>query len=1231
MTQLQESQRWIKDLLPPETPEGQRRAVEEDAPLIAVDAGAGTGKTWVLSTRFSRLLFSEPDCLPRHILTLTFTEAAANEMQERIQARTEELILKAGESLSPERSQAILEGFDENWISTIHSFSARLIRDSGLALDIDPQSAVISQPQTEAFWQEFERALDFLSLKEFAQAFGTKTQQELASELDSDPVLCAALSLWKASDLRTLAEGVAELHASQGHSPNSLLEWAEEAERDDIPQAAQVRKQQAEQIKPLLEETWETWKRIFSELHEPIQSGALEQFKKNKPNAPEVLLQALLERWSPMSPEPSYEELRAFFLEAGALKGKSSNLFTAIKERLGNTVGKWANSLELPLALSVLSPSEPLPEEERRLRATLLRLCALAWSLWDETKRHHGLLSFTDMIRYARDSVFEGHRPKGFRHVLVDEFQDTDPLQFSLIEKLREKEGARLFAVGDPKQSIYRFRHADLRLFAETAAHADSRVTLDLSFRTRRALLDRLNKLFAHIWKEGLGARPPMQNLSFTPLKAAPPRREAPERDEGTMPPYTLLVTLKEGRKSATSDLAQQLAQTLTGCIARELTVWDKQKGELRPVRWKDCTVLVRTRSANTHLEAAFQEAGIPFVFEKNTDFLSRGEVNDVISLLRAVSDFDDDAALAGWLSSPLSGVPQNRAVECIMMTSSARTSRFYDVMQEVLPEAAEKLRRLRALGALKGPASALAELLKDRRWLTDYDKSYRVRAVRNVVHALMLVREYEALSLSLAGCARWLEIALRREAKITSPSAAAPEADVVTITTIHASKGLEYPVTAVFCADSRARSNPLTPSKELGLTFSSLPDPLQPEEGEKAEPYLHIVEKALEQEEALEEDQRLFYVAATRARDALFLCGAVGLTHDKGKEKLNLPKNNWTSWALTQLMEQENCDDALQLQDEAVCFNLPSEERLKSLSSDREDEEENEEEEAAEGTEVAENAPLRKLPLPDPKNLSLSSLSATSFALHHWCPLAWRRRHRQGLDLRWELPDGEEEQVGGAEVGSLAHWVLARWNLDEDELGLWLRGERTLARLDASLRETWRDEKAKANLEQRLSALSTSELGKILRDAIDGGAQRESSFSISVGEDPQVALIGAMDVLWQDAETPGAWHILDYKITTADTAPVPLYTEQLAFYALALRLLTQKKELPFSSVEVGLLFLNETPELRHRMLFSENYDWETLSQRALHTAQEAATGAWPPRLEHCRLCPWALRCPQRA
>ncbi|MDR2175982.1 MAG: UvrD-helicase domain-containing protein [Synergistaceae bacterium] len=1256
---------WLDALLPEGTPAGQARAVTCEEELVTVGAGAGTGKTWVLSARFAYLLLAGKDCLPQNLLTLTFTEAASREMQERIRKRTLDLLGrdrtedkedtedkkdKEDKEDKEDYRQAVRDGFDEMWISTIHSFASRMIRESGLSLDIDPQSKIIEPPQEDAFWSSLVRALETLELASFALAQGKRDLREAALALERDEVLAAALEKWGASALCDLARAVIELHSSLGHDGGTLSGWADEADpRSGRPggdsRARAAAEAVAELLRPLWSEAWEVWEEVFSDFSGEIAEESAKTIEKPTGRAsPAAVLAGIAGRREALfeaSPPLSLEEMqRLFFCDLCAnLVGGTSKLLKNIAACLGQTVSAWRDGRKKWLPLSETSLRALLPEPEQRLRASLLRFCAFAWRVWDEMKLRRDLLSFSDLIRFAALSIREDPRRKGFRHVLIDEFQDTDPLQDAMIRALREKEGAKLFLVGDPKQAIYRFRHADLTLFADYVLQSrasGSDVSLSVSFRTRAALLKRVNAIFANLWKDGLGSGERMRSLKFEPLSA--PEPGDPDRELSSIRPLTVLLAVKKGRelRPAHARLAAHLARLFKRCVEDQKTVWDKQERRLRPVRWRDFAVLTPTRGVYEVLEAAFEREGVPAAFAKSMGYFTRGEVTDVINTLKAAAFPEDEAALAGWLASPFSGVPQGE-VQSFLQTLAAERKRlretsFFSLLRDSLPDAADRLARLRRAGRLKGPSAVLSRLLEDRRWLSAFDGAQRLRVLGNVSRATAAARQYEGgVAVSLAGCAQWLDTALRSGKPAEEPEWLDENADAVRVTTVHASKGLEYPVVAVMQMERGVINRPssaLAPSKSMGVALSDFPDSMMSESEAKplseseAKPLSLKWERALEEQGELEESARLFYVAATRAQDALIFCGVVSARGaapgpsmgmmEAGEGALPLVGDEGDEVIVLSESDEDAAPEGPPPPPPPVSPPLPL-----SLPP----------------TIGRADSPAFTIPITGP---GATPLGATSFALFEWCPFAWRRRHRQGLDLRWEVPDAldEEEGAGGPEVGTLAHWILARWDMREETLGEWLDedGPRAARLLPAALRGVWKDAKNRDALRGWLAAFSLSEEGRVLAGALKNGVLcREGAFCVTLGG---VRLVGATDVLWRDG---GLWHVRDYKITLSDSAPAELYRAQLAFYALTTKLLAERGDPAraehserFEGVDVGLIFLREGGLLGDTRRFRAEDDWPAMQEQVLSAARAAAQGPWLPRRDRCRRCPWRARCPKR-
>ena len=1216
----------VEGLLPEGTPAGQARAVMHDGRLITVGAGAGTGKTWVLSTRFARLLLSDAECLPQSILTLTFTEAAAREMQERIRKRVFDLAAERPES-EQLRWQSVKEGFDEAWISTIHSFASRMIRESGLALDLDPQSAIVAPPQEEAFWGAWERALESLELSSFVSLYGGKDLYETALRLEADTVFIAALEKWPPAVLRDLVRDVIELHSMLGNTRETLLAWANDAERSEAKRDGRA-DAALEAVRDLLSsrwrEAWHQWREVFSLFHGEILEARDEAAKKAataKTESPVFALAKLMERWQELEKGvsgPSVEEQRLFYLDLCGLSSNNARIYKLLAEHLGRTVSDWRRAQAKWKILSEIPPDFSLPPAEQSLRSVLLRLSVLAWAAWDGMKRRRGLLSFSDMIYFAAQSIHGDSRKKDFKHVLVDEFQDTDPLQDGMIRALCGKEDAALFVVGDPKQAIYGFRHADLTLFADymlQSREANADIVLDVSFRTRSALLAPINSLFAHIWKEGLGAGARMGSLKFEPLSAPP----SPERDVATVPPFSLFLGIRRGRedKDAPKRMIKALAGTFARYVAEGRTIWDKASRCLRPISWRDCAILVPTRSAYGRLETAFEEEGVPLVLEKNMNYFTRGEVSDVINVLRAAAFSEDEAALSGWLSSPFSGASQREVRDCFKAHSWAvradSSALLRDVVREYLPSAAERLNYLRHLGNLKGPSVLLSHLLEDRTWLSAFDEGQHLRIVANINRAVGMARQYETgLSPSLAGCAQWLDTALRADSAAEEPDWSEEDTDAVRVTTVHASKGLEFPVVAILGMERGLKGPPaatVAASKNMGVALSDVPDMMSPRhQDDGAKPLSLPWERALSFQGELEESSRLFYVAATRAQDALILCG---IADENAKGERNARSDSWLEWTLDWLGGETDCDwrdmegpPLIRIDDTPVAEReRPSVEKIDA------------------GT-------LRDpLHLPGSGEVTLSSFSATSFALFEWCPHAWRRRHRQGLDLRWEIPEEDADTVGGSELGLIAHWLLARWDMKQESLVPLLEDEGLVRRLPAELRDTWRKAKNRDALQTWLTSFSLSDEGRRLAAAVcSGNLRREGAFCANLGK---LRLTGATDVLWDTEEDgeKGYWHVRDYKITLSDNAPEELYRSQLAFYALVVELLAEEQGLPFNGVDVGLIFLREGGRLGETRFFPRAGEWERMRGTLIDTARTAAQGPWIPVREHCARCPWRLGC----
>lgn len=1179
----------LETLLQEARPE-QREAVEAGEPLVVVGAGAGTGKTKTLAWRFLWALLAFPQTRVENILTLTFTEKAAREMKERI-ARMIAKALEAARGLGLEETALRLSDagarLDEAYISTIHAFALRVIRENGLALPVDPKAGIVSAPREEAFWETFTAALDSLVPEEASRGLAEPWKSR-AESLFSSPVLRSAVNTFGPEAVAEFCRSAAALHGSRGRLPEDLWNWSP-GEDEPVRLA-------------LLGERAPSWKERLERFRAEVFPGLGDL--SNERTALGKKLDALSRTWREGAVGEDPCRLLAFLEELdAALKGASGKLKETLSDLLGQTPSESRKELEkeLPLARSLV---KGLSEEEQAFRQALAQTAAVAWARWEQAKSESGSLSFDDLIRHASSAVSANPAyGKRFHHLLVDEVQDTDPLQDDLIGALWKAGGGRLFLVGDLKQSIYRFRHADPALFArrireEAKGTAGRYILLDRSYRMREELVRFVNGCFGLLWDDELGKG---LGVAYEALRGPDDAPWWHERNDLETEALSVLlephrVDPDTGKPEKKAKVRRRLADRLAAKLAalRGKPAWDKEGAFRRPLSWRDMAVLVPGRTQYPALQEAFEAAGIPAVFQDSQGFFSRGEVFDLVSLLKALADPGDRLALAGWLASPFSGLRKEDALK-LADSPGGDDPPLHERLRARFPDAWKRFEALRSQALLAGPGAALAALLNDPSALLTAPEADRPRMAANLARAASLAREFAAArGQNLAACAESLGSALRRALPAEEPDFFSEDEDVVRVMTVHAAKGLEFPVVAILGLDDGGRGNhrgtALVPSVFLTGVSTSLPG----EESPEAQAVLW--HRALEEQALEEEWERLFYVACTRAQDVLLLCGICPVEDETGTPR---PKEGtWLS------MLEKASPGVLQagLQDptEANPETRPIP-RISSLSP------------GAEG---------KAVPLPSDLP-TLASVSATGYALFSFCPRAWRLQVRQGLELAAEKPGPGEP--GGPDLGSLAHRVLAEWEFNEESLDRLLPEtlegptDRALLRLPPELRAPARNDSDRRLLRSVLLRFLEAPPGITLAEAYRRGAlRREVPFRYRLAGGP--VLRGVIDALWEE---DGIVHLADYKFAAPSPFLELLGKNQLAFYgAVASRLFPGRK------IDLSLVFLRES---EGRLPFEGFLDAEAVETQVRAMVRAGGTGPFARNPRSCPACPWREPCGESA
>ena len=866
--------------------QGQQRLASDPALSAWVGASAGSGKTKVLTDRVLRLLL-EPEQRANRLLCLTFTKAAAAEMQTRLARRlgqwacaedadlAAELAALTGQPAPPallERARMlfaeVLELPGGMRISTIHAFCQSLLRAFPLEAGLPPQFRVIEEADSASLLADAREAV---LAGEAAPAAELARVAALVSAEDFAGVVAALL--------RDRERVAACLKLGAGLRPRLAAQLglaADETDEDALLAALCV-----------LEEA-------------PLRvAAALLGASKNDNDKARATLMADWLALDPPRRQARLEEWSGIFLtKEGTAKAAKSMLTKQVGGRYEEVLAAMqAESARLLAGQDRLAAARLLAATE-----ALLALGQPVLAHYEARKSRAGLLAYDDLIAIARRVLnnpgsawvlfkLDG----GLDHVLLDEAQDTNATQWGIAAALTEEffagEGARerlrtVFAVGDVKQSIYSFQGADPAGFGEWEARfrrkveglgqGFARVQLDVSFRSTAPVLALVDAVFADGPARD-GVVPPGASLAHQPdrvsqagrvelwpllRKAAAPRPEpwvvpdAPERATGVE-----------------AQMAETLAARIQKMIAGETLparALDKARPAARPVRPGDILVLVRRRTRFVQLLVrALKERQVPVGGVDRLHLVEQIAVQDLLALCDVLLLPDDDLQLAALLKSPLCGVEEAALLDLAWerpgsLWAALLRQRGTDT---ALGRAADWLARLADRADLITPHALLAEVLGEHHGRARLLARLGPDAADPLDEVLNAALAYEKQHPpSLQGFVHWLRrgnAEIKRETEST--------ADAVRIMTVHGAKGLQAPV--VILPDLGAGRGGKVLRWVAAADGTELPLWAPNNRKEFRCPAFAAL-LAAEAAAAAEEDNRLLYVALTRAEDRLLVCG---------------------------------------------------------------------------------------------------------------------------------------------------------------------------------------------------------------------------------------------------------------------------------------------------------------------------------------------------------------------
>ncbi len=851
-----------------------------DRNLIVV-AGAGSGKTRVLVERYLALLEAHPDWPLNALVAITFTEKAAGEMRDRVRQTLETRALSA---VTPE-SRAIwnerLGAMESARISTIHSLCATILRANAPEAGVDPQFEVLDEVDARLLLDDvIERVFQWLQDEDDPMG-------ELFVEYETQAVhrvLVDQISL-EVPELRE----------------NLFARWVEQWEA------------QAVAALDLL-------------LSAPAFLDSVNWFPEHGWPQEDKLLDVWRAVWG-LSGQLNEQTELSIRLDLLRILGSSEaiNLRSGSSKAWGDkeTLAESKARLGLirDMTRETLKHVGEQPSETDQRAAYLLPLWAnlirRVQSAYHDAKEKDSLLDFDDLEQRTADLLRDfplvraRYRNAEFKHILVDEFQDTNSRQWSIVQALADLERpGSLFVVGDPKQSIYAFRGADVSVFDRVKGQILTRggadVALARSFRTHHRLVEGFNHLFGQLL-----VRDAASPVSAYEVELGQPMESQRQPAPSDLPALELLLVnksdLEKGDDSPAAAARQweagALAARLHDMVSQELPIYDRVLETIRPVQYGDMALLFQAMSNVILYEEAFKAAGLPFVTVAGRGYYSRQEVWDLLNLLRALHNPADDLSLATALRSPLFSLSDDALFALRFMRAEAgERLPLWEALAAPLAAPSDEVGRVAyartVLYALRDRAGrvTIEELLHEALAQTGYlailtalpDGARRRGNVEK-----LLEKARSSGQVTLGAFSRYLADLSERE--VREGEALVDAQNAVTLMTVHASKGLEFPVVALVDA-SWERRNPNTPplvyDPQAGLACRVYDE----REGNHVDSYAyHRAMRLLALRETAER-KRLLYVAATRAQDYLLVSGQVSQSND------TLKTAGWLSWLLDAL-----------------------------------------------------------------------------------------------------------------------------------------------------------------------------------------------------------------------------------------------------------------------------------------------------------------------------------------
>jgi ATP-dependent helicase/nuclease subunit A len=877
----------------------QQQAIEAGGNVLVV-AGAGTGKTSTLVERcMNCLIEASPPVSIDEILMVTFTEAAAAEMRQRIRARLEQQTQKEPGS---SRWQEQLALFETAHIGTLHSFCLKLVRQHFYLLELDPQLSVLREEES---WLQANETLDEILQHHYA---GETPESQAVQEL------IQVQGYGFDTVLRSL---ILQLHHYTQTLPDPEGWFEEQLTAFSATEPAH----------------WESW--LLNAIVDWRRRWLL-LLSNNFPG--NGVADQCLATLNGVSSNPRRAEAATVFEK---ILATCKNCPYGKKTDWLKPLEYFQDEVEFLYSLATKSEkADPLVEDWNWVRSQMLTLLGIAQQFSNQfrlSKRELGMVDFHDLEQYALRLLWDTrtNQPtkiarewrEKLRFVFVDEYQDINAAQDKIIQALgRDLPNGNRFLVGDVKQSIYRFRLANPHIFqnyAHTwqsgarekdvrsgnktgAGRSATGTTIPLveNFRSRERIVDFVNSFFPLLMRPEIGgvSYDAEAKLRF----GAPSERKQLSISADSAPRVELHVRIKKIEESGDSgkDVDESIAEIndlqeadkearLIALRMRDLKtrghqVWDDATKQFRAAEWRDMAILLRSPSGKAESYAKeFARLDLPLQVERG-GFYESMEILDLVSLLQLLDNPLQDLPAIAVLHSPLVGLTLNELAEVRLAArghfwrallawherESAKTDGISTIakVSEFLGQFNRWRRLARQASLTRCLEAILAETHYDSWVLTQSRGALRHANVQRLLGLAQQFDQYQR-----QGLFRFLQFVEAQKLAQTEPDvAAASDDNSVRLMSIHQSKGLEFPIVVLADLGKPFNLADLKANIILDEEFGLCPQIKSPNSPRTYPSLPYWLARQRQRRELLGEELRLMYVAMTRARDTLLLSGTI-------------------------------------------------------------------------------------------------------------------------------------------------------------------------------------------------------------------------------------------------------------------------------------------------------------------------------------------------------------------